>query len=143
MKKNIKYSLNVNNIIPSLNTFDFYTNKPIQSKTESSKNNIPISLKKVPNKNSKNNDTFIYVPNNIFTEKSLNELNEHKDNIYGNDNNYYQHHQSNKNGNNFMETTKKRQKEIEILNKLKVKDIEEKIQKMFENLGKNIQKEGK
>ena len=53
-------------------------------------------------------------------EKSLNELNEHKDNIYGNDNNYYQHHQSNKNGNNFMETTKKRQKEIEILNKLKV-----------------------
>ena len=54
-------------------------------------------------------------------EKSLNELNEHNDNIYGN-NNYlnYQHHQSNKNGNSFLETTKKRQKEIEIMNKLKV-----------------------
>ena len=55
-------------------------------------------------------------------EKSLNELNEHKDDIYGNNNNYlnYQHHQNNKNGNNFLENTKRRQKEIEILNKLKV-----------------------
>ena len=53
-------------------------------------------------------------------EKKLNEnLNEH--NNYMHDNNYLnpEQYQNHKNGNNFVETTKKRQKEIENINKLK------------------------